>query len=376
MPSHRVGFFSSRNYLDRNAFSGTLNSMYRALKATDLQVVDLGNPQTPYRWRNIWNRARKNKGSGKIGSPDYLVEYTKFAYEVQKQIIQRNCDVLFAPVASEELSFFQTNLPIIYFSDTTLKLYQKYYTLDLDEQEIEWKDRQERIAVSKATKLVYSSEWAAQSAIEDYQADATKIEIIPLGANLDDPPLAEQALSRKLASPCQLLFVGKDWQRKGGTIVFETLTALLERGVEAELVVVGTVPPVKHEKLTVIPYLNKNVPQQRQKLNELFLKSHFFVFPTRAECSPIVICEANAFGLPVLTTDVGGIPTIVKSGENGYMLPLSASGAEYAGLIADIVSEPNRYEQLVHSCRREYDQRLNWDKWGERMSQIIGDMLD
>jgi glycosyltransferase involved in cell wall biosynthesis len=170
-----------------------------------------------------------------------------------------------------------------------------------------------------------------------------------------------------------LLFVGRDWSRKGGDIAFQTLISLCERGFDAELVIVGSTPPpeIKHEKLRVIPYLNKNIPQQRKQLDELFLNSNFFLFPTRADCSPIVICEANAFGLPVFTTDVGGIPTIIKNGINGYMLPVSASGDDYANLIVHNFSDRGVYENLVRSSREEYDRRLNWNKWAERLHQVI-----
>lgn len=376
MPQPRVGFLSCQNYLDRNAFSGTLYSMHQSLISQPLQVVNLGNAEMPSRWRQLRHYFHPQKTSLKLGSQDYIVEYTKFAYQVQKQLLKTPCDVIVAPVASEELSFLSSNKPIIYLSDVTFRLYKKYYPLALESEEIDWKENQEKAAILKSKKVIYSSEWAAKSAIDDYQADAEKVEVVPFGANLDDPPLAEDVIGKKLSSPCRLLFVGKDWQRKGGTIAFDTLMALLGRGVEAELVVVGTIPPIQHEKLTVIPYLNKNVSQQRQQLNQLFLDSHFFIFPTRAECSPIVICEANAFGLPVLTTEVGGIPTIVKNGNNGYMLPRSASGEEYAHLIAQTISDPSTYQQLVHSSRREYDQRLNWDKWGEKMYQIISDMVN
>ena len=84
-----------------------------------------------------------------------------------------------------------------------------------------------------------------------------------------------------------------------------------------------------------------------------------------------MICEANAFGLPVFTTDVGGIPTIIKNGRNGYMLPLSASGEDYANLIVQNFSDRGVYENLVRSSREEYDRRLNWNKWAESLHQVI-----
>jgi glycosyltransferase involved in cell wall biosynthesis len=84
-----------------------------------------------------------------------------------------------------------------------------------------------------------------------------------------------------------------------------------------------------------------------------------------------VLCEANAFGLPVFTTDVGGIPTIAKNGKNGYMLPLSATGEDYANLIIEKLSDPTHYHNLVQSSRKEYDSRLNWNKWAESLHQLI-----
>ena len=55
-------------------------------------------------------------------------------------------------------------------------------------------------------------------------------------------------------------------------------------------------------------------PQNRQRLEQIVSKSHRLLLPTRAECYGIVFCEANAYGLPVFATRVGGIPTIVKEG--------------------------------------------------------------
>lgn len=108
-----------------------------------------------------------------------------------------------------------------------------------------------------------------------------------------------------------------------------------------------------------------------QKLQDLFFDASFFVFPTRAECYGIVICEANAFGLPVITTDQCGVSTIIRDGQNGYKLPLSASGSEYATLIAEIFGDQRRYKRLVLSSRAEYDTRLNWDTWAEKLHAVF-----
>jgi glycosyltransferase involved in cell wall biosynthesis len=136
---------------------------------------------------------------------------------------------------------------------------------------------------------------------------------------------------------------------------------------------VGAVPPpqVRHEKLTVIPRLDKNLPLHRQRLDQLLQQSHFLLLPSRAECYGISLCEASAFGLPVLTTAVGGISTVVRNGRNGYKLPLAASGVDYANLLVKLIADRPRYQQLALSSRAEYDQRLNWNRWAESIEDLL-----
>ena len=85
---------------------------------------------------------------------------------------------------------------------------------------------------------------------------------------------------------------------------------LEELGIPVQLTIVGCQPPgeLPGNKIRVIPYLNKNRDEDAQLLEQLFFEADFFVLPTRADCSPIVMAEANAFGLPVISTYTGGLP--------------------------------------------------------------------
>src|SRR5260370_37309453 len=156
------------------------------------------------------------------------------------------------------------------------------------------------LAIKKASLLVYPSAWAAQSAIEDYHADKQKVHFMPFGANFEAIPPREIAEKRKKSDRCKLLFVGTDWQRKGGDIAFETLLKLEEMGIQAVLIVCGCTPPhtSSHERMTVIPFLDKNDEKQRQELEQLYVTSDFLLLPTRQECFGMVFCEASSFGLP------------------------------------------------------------------------------
>lgn len=364
-----VGFFSAQNYLDRRVFSGTLYKMYESLDSLPINLINLGNPHVPKVLGTSGKIWRKIKSGFIKQAPAKNSIDPQFSQTIKEQLQHHSLDMIFAPVASREMQYLETDIPIIYASDVTYKLLLETYDLEDNQEREEW----ERSVILRSTKLVYSSQWAANSAIHDYDANSDNIEIVPFGANIDTVPDTDKALAKCSVSQCHLLFIGRNWERKGGKLAFETFTSLLNMGVDAELLVIGCYPPpqYKHEKLRVIPDLDKNVPEEREKFNNLLLESHFLIFPTRADCSPIVICEANAYGIPVMTTDVGGIPTIIKEGKNGFMLSLSASGQDYAELIKANFSDPQQYQNLVKQSRGEYEARLNWKKWAEGMYEIM-----
>jgi glycosyltransferase involved in cell wall biosynthesis len=287
---------------------------------------------------------------------------------------RRPFDILLA-CGSVDVAYLRTNLPIALILDATQKLVRDYYPAysHLSARSSRELDSFERAAIQRAALLLFPSQWAARSAVADYQADPAKIHVAPFGADLDSPPPASIVETRQRTDRCRLLFLGTDWRRKGGDIAVETLVKLEEMGVEAELVVCGCVPPpqVTHPRLRVIPYLNKQDERQRKELEDLYLNSDFLLLPTRSDCTPMVFCEAAAFGLPAITSDTGGVTEIVRHGETGFALPLAARGDAYAAVIAETFANVRRYAELVRASRARYEERLNWEAWARAVTPFI-----
>lgn len=231
----------------------------------------------------------------------------------------------------------------------------------------------ERAALNTAALALYSSQWAARSAVRDYGADPSKVKVVPYGANIDsERTLGDvvQAAQGRSASVCRLLFVGQDWERKGGPRAVRVTEILRARGIHAELTVVGCTPRDTGslpESVRVLGFISKQTTDGRRALSRLFAESHFFLLPTTADCTPIVFAEANSFGLPVITTDVGGIPTMVHSGLNGLVFPTQAPADDYARAIADLFADRTRYTELVRTSFLEFQNRLNWRVAGARV---------
>jgi glycosyltransferase involved in cell wall biosynthesis len=220
-----------------------------------------------------------------------------------------------------------------------------------------------------------ASEWTKQSAIADYNIAANKITVAPLGANLDTVPLISE-LKKQKNSICQLLFLGVEWERKGGQIALDTFYLLKKNGVPVQLTIIGCTPPedsVKHADvsgITVIPFINKHNATEAEHLYRIIRNSDFLLLPTRAECAGVAFCEASAFGIPSITTDTGGVSSYVQEGINGYALPLSAGAADYAQKITEIFSDAEMYRQLCISSRQKYEALLNWNSWGSSFHHI------
>ncbi len=216
-----------------------------------------------------------------------------------------------------------------------------------------------------------ASDWCKQSALTDYGVKDEKISVVPFGANLDRiPSVTELDYER---STCNLLFLGVEWNRKGGDIALQAFRLLKQKRLEVTLHIIGCVPPVDvNEKgITVIPYLDKNKPADSAKLYNILLNSDFLILPTKAEAAGIVFCEAAAYGIPSIATNTGGVSTYVKEGINGMLLPSTADGYAYADAILSIFANKTKMETIKQTSRKRFDEELNWDVWGNKFLQII-----
>lgn len=303
----------------------------------------------------------------------------RYAKATAQKLAEQPFDVIIAPSGGTEISFLETDIPIVLIEDANFALLHNYYAeyTNLLKKSVYETNALEERALKKASLVLHPSEWAVQSTITNYHVDKQKVHAIPFGANFITPPLAEIAMAKKQSDRCKLLFLGVDWERKGGAIAFEAFRKLEEFGIEAELTVCGCIPPstFSHERLTVIPYLSKQDEKQRRELEILFETSHFLLLPTRSECYGMVFAEASAFGLPSITTNTGGVSGVVRDGENGFMLPFNADGVSYAEVIAQVYLDARRYAALVRSSRAAFDERLNWDAWGMSVKRLLDELL-
>ena len=181
-------------------------------------------------------------------------------------------------------------------------------------------------------------------------------------------------IERRQFDPLRVLFIGRDWWRKGGDIVLAACAIAMEGGLRLQLDVVGVEPPPDPLPSFATSHgnLSKRDPAQRGRLEGLLRQAHLLFMPSRAENYGIAFSEAAAYGVPSLTCAVGGIPTVVRAGVSGMVLPAGSPPGAFARAIHDCIADRARYNTLAWSARCFHDRRLSWDVFGERLIGILG----
>jgi glycosyltransferase involved in cell wall biosynthesis len=361
------------------AWSGIPFFMSQALAESgfDLDCIQrLKGPRSiSLKARNLFRARILRQNYSTYRHPDALKFYSR---QVERQLEEQNPDVVFA-CSTLPIAYLETNKPIVLWTDATfaglLNFYPEY--VDMSAAALGEGNAAEQAALDRCTLAVYSSEWAARSAIERYHADEEKVKVVPFGANFPGGltlEQAEKAIEKRPTDLCKLLFLGVDWKRKGADVAVEVAERLNRRGIPTKLTMAGCMPPegkTLPKCVDLAGFVSKNTTEGSEKLRRLLMDAHFLIVLSVADCTPIVFSEANSFAVPCISTDVGGNPSVVKNGVNGWVVHLANAAEESAEAIEKIFTDRESYRRLALSSYREYGSRLNWRTSAQTISELI-----
>lgn len=185
-----------------------------------------------------------------------------------------------------------------------------WYGLPRRSRMTEWAKRRTYETVFRAAAgLVAFSQWAKTSFVEDYHCDEKSVCVIPPGVDVEQFVPAER--TNELP---KILFVGADFERKGGDLLLDVFRKRLRGRAELVLVTAAEVPPEQGVAV------HRDVSAKSQKLIDLYSQCDIFALPTRADAHSLACMEAMAAALPVVATRVGGIPDLIQEGKTGILI--------------------------------------------------------
>ncbi|MFC2321791.1 MAG: glycosyltransferase [Tannerella forsythia] len=354
-----IAFLTTLNPYDINNWSGTTYHLLQILsKKHHVKVVGQNTlSQTAYYIKDNFSKRHP------------LDKYAPLFGELYAEQMSGSDLIFFGDLYLA--SFLDVNIPMVHLSDVTYHSFKDYSELKRSKEQIKKTETLEKKLLNKYTTIIYSSEWTKQNTIDYYDIEPNKIHVVEFGANIPAPSDYKIPIQ---TDTCNLVFIGKNWKKKGGDKVFMAYRKLKSKGLQCTLTIIGSTPQEPYDEIkdvTVIPFLDKSKPEHLKRLCNILKEAHFLVLPTEFDAFGIVFCEASAYGVPSIAANVGGVSQPVRDGKNGFLLPPNATAEDYAEKIKSVFSDKDGYIKLRESSRREYETRLNWEVWGEKVNRIL-----
>ncbi len=371
-----IAFITADDPRDKRSWSGTNHFLYRTLEK-HIGHVDLLGPYTPQPLKffcSAFNFITLRLSGKRFDYRHSFLMRNAYGKHFTKLLALKKYDLVVISASTAAAAGIETSLPVVYINDRVIPGALNYHKVLT--QLFEFSRSQsiacDKQAIDKSTVSLFSSHWAGQAAVDLHGIDPHKIKVIPFGANFEVMPAAPAKISFP-EFPIRLLFVGVNWEDKGGQVAYDAFLEILSIGIDAELTIVGCLPPasVQHPKIKAIGFLDKNKPEESDKLRELFRRSHFFMLPTQYEAYGLVFCEAAAYGVPALAPATGGIATIIDNEVTGFLLPEKSNGKAYAEKIIKLVNEPDLWFTMREAAYKRYTDQLNWDAWAGIFEKVL-----
>lgn len=210
------------------------------------------------------------------------------------------------------------------------------------------------------------SEWLRRSFIEDFGQSPDKVIMVGAGPNIGQPEVPQRDWSQP-----RLLFVGRDFTRKGGGILLDAFRRVHAQRPDAELTIVGPpeAPPSQHG-VRFVPPIERSSASAEEALRVLYADATVFVMPSLFEPFGIAFLEAMAHGLPVVATTACAMPEIVKDGVTGALAP-PGDAIALADRILDLLSDAGRLRAMGEASRQRQLALYTWDRVGEHVRSAV-----
>lgn len=210
-----------------------------------------------------------------------------------------------------------------------------------------------------ATKIFTASNFARDSAIADYHCEPERVVCVYTGINVAIAPPAHKDYTAQ-----KILFVGVEWERKGGPEVVAAFKKALVVCPNAHLTIIGCSPTVDVPNCTVVGRIPK------EQVAPYYREATIFCMPSRIEPAGIAFTEAAMYKLPIISAISGGVPDRVIHGETGYLISVGDVAA-LAQYLIELLTSPERCQTFGEAGYRLASEQFTWERVGNVMHDVI-----
>jgi len=243
--------------------------------------------------------------------------------------------------------------------------------VSLTPPELEQVARRELDVYRRATGIFTLSERLRRSFVEDFGLPPDRVHAVHAGPNFDVTQIPRDTPRDDLNHPPTILFVGRQFHRKGGDLLVQAFRRVRERLPHARLLIAGPpAAPTDDPGTSFLGDLNKNDPGGWAALVAAYRSADVFCLPTRFEPFGIAFIEAMCFGLPCVGTDAWAVPEMIVDGETGFTIPVDDVDALTDRLLR-LLSDPALAGTMGRAGRVRAERHFTWQRVVERMTRAM-----
>ncbi|HEY3280067.1 MAG TPA: glycosyltransferase family 4 protein [Gemmatimonadales bacterium] len=241
----------------------------------------------------------------------------------------------------------------------------------LTRRELARVEQRELDVYRSAAGIFTLSERLRRSFIEDLGLPPIRVHAVHAGPNFDVARIPEALPRDDPAHPPTVLFVGRQFHRKGGDVLTHAFRRVRERIPDARLMIAGpSALPTREPGVTLLGDLNKNEPAGWAALVAAYGSADAFCLPTRFEPFGVAFIEAMYFGLPCVGTDAWAVPEMIRDGETGFTVPIDDADALSDRLVR-LLEDRALARTMGQAGRARAERLFTWERVIERMMEAI-----
>ncbi len=220
---------------------------------------------------------------------------------------------------------------------------------------------------ANAQHIFVAADWTRRSVIKDFSIAPELVTTVYVGSNLVESGQRRRTVAERRR---QIMFIGIDWERKGGPLMIDAFRILRKRVPDAELAIVGCSPQIDAPGVNIVGYLSPHKPENRRRIAELMDESRCLCLLSHFDPMPNAIIEAYSFGLPVVALDTGSRAEVVEHGASG-LLCQDERPETVADAMEQLLTDDALVERAGERARQLHVERFNWQAVVGRMCRVI-----
>lgn len=222
----------------------------------------------------------------------------------------------------------------------------------------------------QCTAVFPRTEWAAQSVVGDYGIAPAKV--LPAGAG---PNHLAAPLPHGPYDTQTILFIGTEFDRKGGPLLVEAFQRVRETLPNARLRIVGCTPEIDLPGVEIIGPIAKDAPGGVARLLGLYAGASVFCVMSSFEPFGIVVLEAQNSYTPCVVPKAFAFTETVHDGVTGRHVPAYEPGV-LAGILIEMLQDPEALARMGEAGHNSVHEHWTWDATAARIGQRIAADLE